>query len=613
MRWLLFLLVLACIPHEGAAQTIVTYTGGPDCLDGEAADHAEPHDATRALRSIHAVTTDGFGARYIGTGGREVDALGIGATSILDDGALGWRAPTDQAVVVHCPPIDVLRVYEDGNRGRFGTVHLAVEAGNETGDPGPLRYLDPTLPNVDKIGPDYEAGVYVGPTATSLRWRDFLPTNPAIAPRIFDALDDRFPKRKGLSGVSHLDLDPIGVSIRGLVAEDLPFEETLGREVPTLRRQIGGTTVLSTLGWTAVLDLDAARLDRPSWSRLAVTGPDWKEVTALAEVHRYGWNLGTLQARLRPIWASGPGLRDGSVLWGEVEVERFAYSASVSGGPSGIGGGVRFRPSALHSGWSSLAGEAYASRDLPEAAPNLPFWVARGYSGLASDATPLLLVDGPRPVDRVGLRTIARHWTAPITVASRFESSVRLLAKATVEARRGETVYLPSFTLADEEVAVRGPGRAVTSSGATADVEAQAMWAREEIVYDALPSVYTRFSAWANARLVLAGDDAFRLAREREPTVRLGALAEHSPDGKLSLNARLEWRSATRWDGWPEPDLPAALLADLGLDFSFNRGVYTLGLRGRNVLGVLEQTHPLGATLDGRLFVRLEARLGGWD
>ena len=120
--------------------------------------------------------------------------------------------------------------------------------------------------------------------------------------------------------------------------------------------------------------------------------------------------------------------------------------------------------------------------------------------------------------------------------------------------------------------------------------------------------MFTRVSGWARAQLVLGGDDAFRAARDREPTVRVGALFEHSPDGKLNLNARLEWRAATRWEGWPEPDVPAALLLDLGLERSFVDGHYTVALTGRNVLGAPEQTHPLGATLAGRLFVRLEAR-----
>ncbi|OZC04134.1 hypothetical protein BSZ36_14770 [Rubricoccus marinus] len=105
-----------------------------------------------------------------------------------------------------------------------------------------------------------------------------------------------------------------------------------------------------------------------------------------------------------------------------------------------------------------------------------------------------------------------------------------------------------------------------------------------------------------------SADREFRAARDREPTVRAGLFGQHSPDGNLNLNARLEWRAATRWDGWPEPDVPAALLLDLGLSRSFAGERFHIALTGRNVLGAPEQTHPLGATLDGRLFVRVEAR-----
>ena len=258
---------------------------------------------------------------------------------------------------------------------------------------------------------------------------------------------------------------------------------------------------------------------------------------------------------------------------------------------------------------ASVRTEVRAHRDLPETEPGLPFWVARGYAGLASAATPLALDGAPVPSDHVGGRadlSLWRHLRGEML--SGIDGALGLTASASVDARRGETVLLPSFALAPEAVAVSGPVRAVAASGAVADLEVSAEWNRSELVSDAPPRVFTRATAWARASLPLAGDDAFRAARGREPTLRAGLSAEHSPDGLLRVDARLEWRAATRWTGWPEPDVPAALLLDLGVTRTFARERFEIALTGRNVLGAPEQTHPLGATLDGRLFVRLEAR-----
>ncbi len=610
----LFCFLLLCVASGARSQGIVLYGDGPGCFGGEAAYNAEPHDAVRALRSLTAVTTDGFGARYRDGLGREVQASG--AASVLRDGALAWRTPTGQQVVVVCPAAREVTVVRDLNQRRRDGVSLAVELGNETGDPGPLRYLDPSIPNVDKIGPDYEASARLGRSALAVRWRDFLPTDPAIAPRIFGVLDGRFPKRKGFAARGETAVGRVELTAQGVLAEDLPFEETLGREVPTLRHEgaleasgvIGPRHATGLRGAVAVADLA-----RPSWSRTDVSGPDWRETTGeIGADHMLASGV-SLTGDARAMKATGPGLADGSVLWAEVgaNARRQRLEARASLGPSGLGGRLSLEAPPLYHAdrtrraW--LRARASARRDLPEAAPSLPFWIARGYTGLASGATPLTLQGAPRPVESVDAGIVADAWLSQAAPLG-LESAVHLRAEIGAEARRGETVLLPQFTLAPEAVAVSGPVQAIAASGAVLALDVSAAWNRSEIVFDAPPRVFTRATAWARAALPLAGDDAFRAARDREPTLRMGLHAEHSPDGLLRLDARLEWRAATRWTGWPEPDVPAALLLDLGLSRSFNDDRWLIALTGRNVLGAPEQTHPLGATLAGRLFVRAEAR-----
>ncbi|MEL6614890.1 MAG: hypothetical protein AAFQ43_04085, partial [Bacteroidota bacterium] len=537
-------------------QVLIVY-GGPDCVET---------DRVRLLaRGVaapggpDAVSTDGFGVRLPEASG---EMAGMRTASILDDAVLAWRTPAaGPGSHVACP-------YPHGLTEEWNAVRLSVEAGNETGDPGPLRYLDPSLPNVDKIGPDYEAAVAVqGRARVSARWRDFLPTDPALAPRVFDAVQGRFPKRKGLALAAEARLSrDVRVWADALGAEDLPFEPTLGREVPVRRQRLGGHVSWSSWypAWWVDANFRAERLDRPEWSALASgVGPDWQETVAEAVVgHRATLSPyrdlrleGTLRQRL----ATGPGLGDGSVTWGEIEADLSGYrgtptgTARVSLGPSGVGGGasgaIAFAsPVDLHARLS-------ASRTLPEAQPGLPFWVARGYSGLASPATPLTLEGAPVPMESARAEVQGQLWRdmrAPGLFVF-MDRWLSIQASGAVEGIRGETVLVPQFTLSPEAVAVSGPVQAVAASGAVAEADVSVRASRNEVIMDADPRVFTRVTGWARARVPLAGDAAFRAARDREPTLRVGAHAEHSPDGLLRLDARLEWRAATRWTGWPEP------------------------------------------------------------
>ena len=138
--------MLLCVASGARGQTIVVY-GGPGCVYPESVRLLARGVA--GLGGPDAVSTDGFAARLPKASG---DVAGLRTASILDDAVLAWRPTMAPDAYAACPPLR-RRLHIDG-----GTwVHLSAEVGNETGDPGPLRYLDPTLPNVDKIGPDYEA------------------------------------------------------------------------------------------------------------------------------------------------------------------------------------------------------------------------------------------------------------------------------------------------------------------------------------------------------------------------------------------------------------------------------------------------------------------------
>ena len=115
-----------------------------------------------------------------------------------------------------------------------------------------------------------------------------------------------------------------------------------------------------------------------------------------------------------------------------------------------------------------------------------------------------------------------------------------------------------------------------------------------------------RVRADARVQGAASGSEAFQAAWDRLPRVRAALDATAPLDGRASLWARLDGRSAT---AWPAGDVPAMVLLDLGLSKRAWGEHVRLSLVGRNVLAAEERTHPLGAVLAPRLLVRAEARL----
>ena len=607
-------LLLLCVASGARGQVPLPF-GEPDCV--------YPGIARLLARGVawptgyDAISTDGFGVRIHEASGAMAN---LRTASILDDAVLAWRptlSVTDDAL---CSPLQQMT---QGGSPSF--VRVSGEVGNETGDPGPLRYLDPSLPNVDKIGPDYEALVrFENGIELSGRWRDFLPTDPAIAPRIFEVVDGRFPKRKGLALAvgTYLGLHPVPlrVAVDALGAEDLPFEPTLGREIPVRRQRLRGHAEWYTGsyrdGWSGDLSLRGERLDRPEWSSLASgIGPDWQESIAEAHVQRRVELPGpspahrlTLGGTLRQRQAAGAGLTDGSVTWAEVGASLIRedvpeVSARLSAGPSGVGGEASLKLYASDyireddDRSRNVDVHAYLRRTLPEAQPDLYFWVARGYSGLASAQTPLALEGAPAASEHAGLQLTLDGYRGDGATGGDifvgFHNSLSGTVTLTAEARRGENELFPQFDLAPEATSVSGPVRAMAVSGAVANAQARIVWRRgSRGMHGPSPVGATTLVGWVDVQASASDDREFRAARDREPTVRAGLFGHHSPDGNLDLNARLEWRAATRWEGWPEPDVPAALLLDLGLERSFVDGHYTVALTGRNVLGAAGADAP---------------------
>lgn len=553
------------------------------------------HDVLRLTTRLDGVTTDGFDP---------TPALGLGVpfaepVRVLVDGAPAARgagpeplglealpvAVAEVARVVVCPGVGVAG-------GVFGGPWIDVQTappaptavgaasyGNESGDPGPFRYLDPALPNVDKTGPDYEAAIVARTPATAgwmvLRDRDFLPTDPAVLGRTLPATT-RYPKRDG-------PVLAVAAQTRGLRArlgarwiEDLPFVPEVGREVPldhtSAQATVSGEQARGALRVWGHGHAARVEVERPDRS-LVPLDPSWAETRAEAALAARIGGLGRsvaagVQAERAAV--SAPGLDDAVGVgraWveGRAALDGGGLAVTLASAAAGGGLGVGLASEAW---WRptpgvTLRAEGTARRSLAEERRTLDVWAARGYAGLPLDA-----------IDPTGRRS----QTAPIDVA-------RLRLAARVDGRA-----------AWAEASAEGQHAGGAATGSAAVARLGAGWRGAGLVV----------RADARAQGAIAGSPAFFDAWAQLPRLR-AALDVRAPlDGRLALWGRLDGRSGT---AWPDGDVPAMVLLDLGLSKRAWGDRLRLSLAGRNVLGAEERTHPLGASLEPRLFVRAEARL----
>ena len=552
------------------------------------------HDALRLAGALDGVTVDGFDVAPVGGAlpfARPVRVLLDGAPVALGAGPepAGLTALpvalAEVARVVVCPG-DGLAAgalggpWIDVRTGPPARVaYASVAYGNEAGDPGPLRYLGPAG-NVDRWGP-YLEGALGGDVRAVVRHRDFLPTDPAVLYRA-RAVTGRYPKRVGTIGALAGDVGGLRVRVAGRRFTDLAYAPGLATErgfshdaaqaTAAVRQRVGGVDV-GGHAHVARLRLGLSARDSIGFD------PGWAEtrLDAALSARRGG---GAVGVRVEHVDASAPGVDDALTVgrgWAQATGRRGQMSGTAvvegTAAGGGLGGGAvadgtwRASPSVR----VRLSGSA--RRALPEAERDEAFWRGRGYGPFGA------LLPDARPLDVARLRLEASWARGP----------GRAWAAAEGLGARGA-------------LALSAPGALGTLSeadGTAAVGQVGASWQRRGL----------RVRGVARAQGAVAGTDGFRDAWRRLPRLSSTLDLLHQPDARLALWARLDLRSATTWAGFPEPDLPALALLDLGLSKRFWGDALRLSLGGRNVLGVEERTHPLGADLAPRLFVRAEARL----
>ncbi len=579
-------------------------------------------ETLRWAETVHAPSVDGYDAepvwRAVGAGRVRwlVDGLpAAGAAVIEPEGAEALPVTLSEiARVTLCPGPGLAAGVWGGPRVEIETQRPARRAlasigyGNEAGDPGPGRFLDPTLPNVERWGPTYSVAAVAGAGAwLAGRSRAHFPTDTAMLARVTNAsIPSRFPKRDIYAGGVHVRTRGWTARAHATWGDDLPHVPALGRELPVRRRHVQGAAggpIRAVGGATLAGRLHAAHreLERPAWGALPLD-PAWQDWTALAGLDathaRPGLALrGGAQAEATGV--DGPGL-DGAAwgtlrLWGEAtretpdraQARTATLALTVVGSDVVLGGGLTQRWRVAGGDVAlSLATVPRAGRDLPTLADA----VALGYTGLGT--SPAIAPGAALRRDETVARLSLQQALGP-----------GLDAHAVLEAAyAGGPTERPAFGAPDSTGAVTGGVTVADARGTSASARAGVTWTR---------GAWTA-RVFARAQGALAGDDAFGEAWRRLPVWRAGGEATLRPDARLALWARVDAQGPTRWAGYPVANVPGALLVDLGLTQTLVGGRLRGTLAGRNVLagwlGTREQSHPLGADLAPRLFVRLEGR-----
>ena len=588
-------------------------TAPPDsvatCPDGVVLDASDLvgvvaiHDLARLVPFLDAVSVDGYDAQPLAGWGtpRPLRVLvdGVPTASTVSVEPLGLE-PLPVAVgeirrVVACPGPGLAGgvwggPWIDVETAPPGRAYAAGLYANETGDPGPDFYRDASRPNVDRWGPDAEAGLGAS-TGGAEAWvvgrlHRILPTDTSIARRIREvSVPGPNPERLGTVAALAFRRGGVGARVGGHRASDLPFLPLAGREVPADRRAVQAGLRLRQRGVRAHLHAASLRLERPLGSRLAFDGPDWSEQRADAAVS-LSLPAVTVGAQGDATRASAPGLA-GTVATGRAwahfrrGTERGSVSLAVQTTASDAGVFVGGTATGRRQ-WGRTRALVTVALDRPP--PGVEAWLSRGYAGLGGAVS--AGVRGPE-APTVALARLGVSGQALGVTAS---------ASADVQWGRGAA---PVYDWSRDGTAVAGSVVFEEARGTAGGVRARVQWR----------GGVWGVTAWGRVHGALGGTDAHRDAWARLPQSTADVRVTLRPDARLSLWASARARSGARWEGVPDPGVPPVLLADLGLVKRAWGDRLAVTVVGRNVLDAPERTHPLGAVLAPRLFVRAALRL----
>ncbi|NNF56800.1 MAG: Plug domain-containing protein [Rhodothermaceae bacterium] len=510
----------------------------------------------------------------------------------------------------------------------------AYQVGNETGDPGPYVFTELVSPNVPRIGPDSEGSVTLRQSGTRVRGEGrglrLYPLD-AVAVRRVQEVTARFPPDRvpyvgALRGRVLVGSGEVVAQAVGRYIKDLWFVEAAGRELPVRQVNLQGAahgTHPMGRGALGQLRLDyragmAYQALDAEESLLADFDPTWRQTRVTASVQIQadrGPRRFALGGTIARVDVSGTGLGEKArftlaTLFAQrshrptTGLQQRTAAALVTAGAAvrlKLANTLVWRHAAQT--WSLVIG---LEGRLPEEQPGTAYWYTQGYRGFVVPAIAYVQAQPPSARTEGSARF---GWEAILAPGLHLQASVaghRL---------RGLTLERPAFRLEPGQAAPQGTVTVIegahgeTLAGAISLRGARGPW-RGRVAYSLLADV--------------GGSTAFRDAWERVPRHRARADATVRLDSSFSLHAAVTVQSGAEWPGYAEvsgvpvppfgetydAQVPGHVLVDAAISKHLWDRRLRLSLLLRNLLNTEERYHPLGATLDFRLFARIEARLG---
>jgi len=506
-----------------------------------------------------------------------------------------------------------------------GSAAVSVWAANESGDPGPFRYLNPGTANVYHIGPEYEGTVAAGGSNWWMRLSLLTRNQPAGDQAILNrtrALAGSFPRQRMVA--PSLALGFRGDHSRhsfaaGLTSlEDLFYLPSYGRELPARPRfawsGLNGTVdliprldVSYRIAWTGnqladrpnELDLD------PDWSREGFSA-GWE---AVHEGRRHLFTAGMDASRFA--CHTAPHLTDTTDGLAQAHLSLRRTHPSPLGYDIAVGAqtdGHTVTPQgsagvAWHTDRSTvLTGRVTYSERFFRQDHTLMFWTARGYD---------LLDDLGVNCTREPETARSRLMTADVEWQSDLSKELTTRVGACFQRYTHLTLERSCYTYQSLDASFDGPVEiACNQQGYLFGCQANIAWS---------PGIGLRSRTGASIQVITGGDRQFRQIWDSHPAVTAYTTWHASLCSSFAVGTRMEYRSSTYWseyagakensDGLYRETVPDFWTLDVIARKSFWKGRINTTALLRNLLGRGYRYHPIGATFDLTLAIRMDVRL----
>lgn len=549
----------------------------------------------------------------------EIGAIRVPAGASTGPGGLAPEGRPDLVTRTPAPGVTVT--------GRYSVA-------NETGDPGPFRYTDPDLPNVDRTGPSVEVASAwrTGPlrVRAGLRLDQQHVTDPALLDRV-DRLYAGY-RRPYVSLFSPVASVAYGTGrVRhtaragSSVLRDLAFVMPFGQEVPVVHRvTTAGAAGRVDLGRGWAWHYAAAGVRtalRPRFESQAVgydlvetwldaetgldrTTPD-RTVTIAAGLTRRTLDPsdGRFRRTVRIPRVRFEGAWTGSRRWQQWLAVDARVSTLDPSNPNRL---------TVSAQWLHRVGRGPVQVDVGAGHLTLlgdlrtgdAFWQSLGWDhpgrGMGRSAVPARLPDG-------------KVWTLDAGVTLRGRAGARFLVAGLGRVLRG--VAMPHFLALPDTL---DPAVYDVRSVLRTDVDGLLLGARTRLDLPVSRLLAASFSA-LHVRPVSGEDESFW--QNTSPIPRWQAMGELvlAPSRRSALRITGRWRSAARWPaflvaspaGTSAERLPPRLL----LDVTAEKRLWGPHVRGFvsliNLGNRPDRTHPLGPDQVLMMRVGLEAVVGG--